>query len=542
MFLELVKKNIHMNRWKNQVSTQITLDEDFIVPDSMDDIAQVILVLGEVHVEPVKSQNEKTVIRGKLDFRVLYQKEEGGLQTLAGTIPFEENVNVPGLEEHDDLVVSWQMEDLSAQMIHSRKISVKAIVSLTVKAETFFDTEAATGLADDFDVPDMNGIQDAGRNSEERSVPQLELKRNRLEAAAIALRRRDTYRVKEEITLSGSKPAIDRILWTEMRLNGVNTRPLDDKIHLEGTLMVFVIYEGEGGPSMLQWTEETIPFSGDLEVTGVSEEMIPSITPRLVHSSVEEKPDYDGEMRELDVDAVIELDIRLYEEEPVELLSDLYATNREVELMTEEACFDRILTRNTGKCRAGGKLSLTGGARILQICHSAGTIKIDETEVLEEKGALAVDGVLEVQILYLTDEDAEPVRSTTELIPFHYEADAPGISGQSVWYLETGLDQLTAAMAGGDTVEVKAGITLELLVLQPVCRTVIRQAELTPLDTKKLQQMPGIAGYLVQQGDELWDIAKRFHTTIDSILTTNHLSGETIHPGDCLILVKEITR
>ena len=39
--LELVKKNIHMNRWKGNATSQITLDDDFIVPDTMDDVDQV---------------------------------------------------------------------------------------------------------------------------------------------------------------------------------------------------------------------------------------------------------------------------------------------------------------------------------------------------------------------------------------------------------------------------------------------------------------------------------------------------------------------
>ena len=93
--LELVKKNIHMNRWKTQVDTQVTLDDDFIVPDTMSDIAQVILDSGEVQLEPARVQSEKVTVRGKLDFHVLYRKEEGGLQTLGGLIPFEETVNVP---------------------------------------------------------------------------------------------------------------------------------------------------------------------------------------------------------------------------------------------------------------------------------------------------------------------------------------------------------------------------------------------------------------------------------------------------------------
>jgi LysM repeat protein len=540
MLLELVKQNIPMNRWKNQISTQVTLDDDFIVPDTLDDIEQVLLTSGEIQLEPVKTQKEKAVIRGKLDFHILYQKEEGGLQTLGGVIPFEENVNVPGLQEQDEVSVSWQLEDLSAAVINSRKLSIKALAVLQVKVESLFDTEAATGLAQDAGAGDR--AEDGGPASTDNSVPLIETRQSRMDAASIALRRKDTCRIKEELALSGSKPAIDRILWTEMRLSGAAARPMDGKVHLEGSLIVFVIYEGENGSSMVQWMEESIPFSTDVEAAGASEEMIPAVSIRLIHRAIEEKPDYDGEMRELDVDAVIELDIRLYEEKPVELLSDLYATNREVNLTTGEACFDRILTHNTGKCRVAGSIAMDTGHRILQICHSTGSVKIDDAAPVPEQDALSIDGVLEVQLLYLTDDDAAPVQSVTEMLPFHYDAQAQGITKDSIWYLETGLEQLTAAMTGGDSAEVKAVVTLELLVLQPVCQTVIRQAEVTPLDTKKVQKMPGIAGYLVQPGDELWDIAKRFHTTQDNVLMTNHLSSDQLHAGDVLILVKEITR
>lgn len=524
--LELVRQNIHMNRWKNQVNTQVTLDDDFIVPDTMNDIAQVILDAGEIQLEPVKTQSEKVVVRGKLDFHVLYRNDEGGLQTLGGLIPFEETINVPGLEEKDYVGVTWQLEDLDAGIINSRKLSIKAIVTLEVKVESLFDTEAAVSLG--------NSRSSGG------GEPQIETLTRKIDVAAIALKRKDTYRLKEELTLSGSKPAIDRILWSEMRLNNVTTRPLDGQVHLEGALMVFAIYEGEGENSMIQWVEESLPFSGEVEMQGAVEEMIPAISVRLIHKGIEEKPDYDGEMRELDVDAVIELDIRLYEEQELEVLSDLYATNRELTVETGEACFDTILTRNTGKCKLAEKITMGGSPRILQICHSTGSVKLDEVEAKEDM--LSMDGVLEVRILYLTDDDSQPVQSSTEMIPFHYEAEVPGIRTDSVWYLETGVEQLTAVMLGSDTVEVKAVILLDMLVLQPICQPVILRADTAPLDTKKIQQMPGIVGYIVQEGDSLWDIAKRFHTTVDNILTTNGLTSETIHPGDSLILVKEITR
>ena len=517
--LELEKQNLHRNRLKGQTGTQVTLDDDFIVPDTMSDVGEIILDCGSLQLEPVKVQRERVTVRGKLEFHVLYRKEEGGLQTLGGMIPFEETINVPELEEKDYVSVSPHLDDLNTEMIHSRKLGIKAIVTLEAKAESLYDTEAAV---------DVRGEDDEIH---------LQVRRERIPAAAIALRRKDTYRLKQDITLPGSKPVIERMLWTEMKLAGCQAKPLDGQIHLEGTLMVFALYEG-GESGMVQWVEESIPFSGEVEMQGAAADMIPIIGLKLIHRDLEERPDYDGEMRELSVDAVIELDVRLYEEQELELLQDLYATNREIVLDTGEAVFDQILTRNFGKCRVAEKVEMETDPRVLQICHSSGSVKLDGVEVRENE--LAVDGVLEVKLLYLTDEDARPVQAATRLVPFHYEAETPGITEDSIWYLEPGLEQLTAVMAGGGQAELRGVITLDLFVLQPETRQIILQAQVHPVDTEKMKAMPGIVGYLVQPGDSLWDVAKRFHTTEKSILEANELPGDAIKAGDCLILVKEI--
>lgn len=518
--MELIKKNIHMNRQKGSAVSQLTLDDDFIVPDTMDDVSQVLLDSGEVQIESSKAQGEKVLVKGKLVFRVLYRKAEGGLQALGGEVPFDETVNVPGLEEHDYTQVSWNLEDLSTSMINSRKLSIKAVVTLEVRVESLFDAEAAVEV--------------------ETDDTEVEVLKRNIDVAAIAVRRKDTYRIKEDIQLSGNRPNIENILWQEMKLRGTSCRPMDGKVHLDGDLMVFVIYAGEGEHTPVQWVEESIPFSGDVELLEAEEEMVPAINVRLLHRSIEMKPDYDGEMRELEVDAVLELDMKLYKEENMELLSDMYSTNRELVLDTGEACFDRLLTKNVCKCKVAEQVKIQKPERILQIIHSSGVVKLDEAEVKDD--GLHMDGVLEVSLLYLTDDDAEPVGASVEVVPFHCVAEADGIDEKSVYQLNLNLEQLTAVMLGGDSVEVKAMIAADLLVLQPVCEQVLTGVRTEPLDMKKLQEMPGIVGYIVQPGDSLWKIAKKFHTTVDNIMEINGLTDSNLKVGDKLVIVKEIAQ
>lgn len=140
--IELIRQNLHRSRYKSQASTQITLDDDFIVPDAMDDMEKIIVNSGDVILDSVRNQTERVMIRGKLAFQVLYRNPEGGLQTLAGSIAIEEPMNVPGLEEKDETGVSWELEDLSTEMINSRKLSVKAILTFRVRSEALMDGEA----------------------------------------------------------------------------------------------------------------------------------------------------------------------------------------------------------------------------------------------------------------------------------------------------------------------------------------------------------------------------------------------------------------
>ena len=516
--MELIKKNIHMNRQKGNAVSQITLDDDFIIPDAMEDVSQVLLDNGEIQIESTRAQGDKVLIRGKLLFRVLYRKAGGGLQALGGEAPFDEVINVPDLEERDYIQSLWVLEDLNASMINSRKLSIKAVVTLEVRVESLSDAEAAVDIETDEAKTEV-------------------LKRN-IDVAAIAVRRKDTYRIKETIQISGNKPNVESILWTDMRLRGVSCRPMDGAVHIDGELMVFLIYAAEGEHTPVQWIEESVPFSGEVELSESTEDMIPAVGVRILHRGIEIKPDYDGEMREFDLDAVLDLDIKLYREENIELLSDLYATDRELVLDTTEAGFDKLLTRNICKCKVNEQLKLQKPERILQICHSNGTVKLDEAEAGED--GLHIEGVLEVSLLYLTDDDTEPVGASTEVIPFHFVAEADGINPESVWQLNMGVDQMTAVMLGGDSVEVKAVISADLLVLQPIREQVVAGVRAEPLDMKKLQEMPGIVGYVVQPGDSLWKIARRFHTTVDNVKEINGLTGDETAVGEKLVLIKEV--
>ena len=110
----------------------------------------------------------------------------------------------------------------------------------------------------------------------------------------------------------------------------------------------------------------------------------------------------------------------------------------------------------------------------------------------------------------------------------------------SSYEVRPSLDQLSVIMLDSDEIEVKAVMNLNTIVFDRITESIITDLEVADLDIEKLQSMPGIIGYVVKKDDSLWNIAKRYYTTVDSIMEINDLDDDSIKEGDKLIIMKKV--
>ena len=173
----------------------------------------------------------------------------------------------------------------------------------------------------------------------------------------------------------------------------------------------------------------------------------------------------------------------------------------------------------------------------MQLCHSSGKVKVDKTRITD-KGIVA-EGIVALKILYIIGNDEMPFYSMDAMLPFTHLIEAEEIGKDCTYLLQADLEQLSTAMADGDEIEVKAAVGLNVLVFRQWEEQLIESVEEQPLDRKKLESMPGIMVYIVKAGDTLWDIAKKFYTTVDEISGVNSLTEKEVKPGQSLILVRQ---
>lgn len=522
--MELIKKNIHMDRVRCRAASQVTLEEDMNIPDSKPDVSNLIYDKGQVQIEEVKPTEDHVSVRGRLFFHILYQSREEGQQIVCveGKIPFEEQLYMEGVRSTDSVDVTWQLEDLSIGIINSRKLSIQALMTLKAAVEELYDEEMPVDLYRD--------------DAADTGAP-LEYRKKMLDIAQIAIQKNDIFRVKEEIPLPQNYPNIFSILWQSISLADVELRPLEEKLSIQGEIHVFVLYEGEGEEQPVRAFETAVPFGGTLECHGCREDMIADITYDIGNQELEIRPDFDGEERMLGLELVLDINMKMYEEDKVDMMTDIYGVTKEVNAVTRDTVLKRLLMKIGGKSKINDRLRVkSSDDRILQLLHSEGRVQTDNVEITGE--GISLTGTVEVQVLYVTGDDSSPYNCVKGAIPFTYTMEVPGINPGDSCRLHTELEQLQIVMLDSEELDVKGVLSFSATVFQNLPVTLITDIEVTDLDIAKLNDLPGMVVYVVKPEDNLWNIGKKYYVPVEQIREVNDLTSDELKVGEKLLIVK----
>lgn len=515
--MELRTNLIHRNYHKCEAKNQITIGDDYSVPDGKPDIAAILQKRADVEIEEVHIEKGKIKIRGTLRLWVLYLAERSSqsMACLNAEFPFDEILYMEGASNGDHLKLDWKIDDLRVTIIHPGKLSVRALVTL------HGNITAAEGYA----VAEALGEQ-----------PDVYLKTDAFEMAEPVFDRKESFRIRDEVNLPANKPNVQELLWKDLQLRGLDLRLQDGRISLKGEVLLFLVYEAEDEAGSIQWLEQSVPFQGNLDVSGVTPEMFGMISHEIAHQSVEVKPDYDGEMRMFQLEMLLDVCLNLYEEQSCRVLRDVYSTKEELVPQTEQITYERLRMCNQAKCRISAQESVDEDQKILQILGHQANLQDQRCKAVEQ--GILCEGNLEIQVLYVTGDDRQPFGSMGFLVPYSQLIEIPEMQKEDSWKVHETLEQVFLTMPDSGRIEVRGTITFHACVMQQCQITNMTGIEAKPYDLESYKNAPGMTIHFVQPQETLWSIAKENRTTVEELKKLNDLTVEEVTPGQKLLLLK----
>lgn len=503
--MRLRTENIHEYRLKCNAVAQITLDDDFNVSDTKDDIELIVKEWGNVQTDGIKINKDKATVDGELKFALLYigassDSEKMKPVKMTGKMNFSENVNLSCDCTGDYVTCQASIEDLSIKAINSRKISVKAIVTLKLICENIQDIQMITG-------------------AEETDGTDIQMLKKELEFVQLAVNQRDNFRIRENVSLPAGKPEIQEIIWDDVDVRNLNTRLADDGLWLTGELDIFVMYIGNGETGNVQWYETTAAFDGKLDISGCNADMIPYVNFQIIGKTIEERSDMDGENREVAVEVVLDMDVKAYEEQKKDIIADIYSPSYDMEIESSDTQLRCLVVRNNISSRVSGSLQLENYADLMQICNCTATVQLDD--ITYSAGELLAEGIVSANVFYITSSDSQPLGSVHTVIPFVSKVKLDGVSPDALEYnIKPSVQQLSATINSAGVIEVKASVSLDVICFKSFEYCGIKSAYIAD-EKPDLSQMPSMTGYIADGTKTLWEVAKMYHTTAEAVKAGN---------------------
>ncbi len=520
MSLNLREQKMDLLKPKGNHNLQKTFDEDVNVPDIKPDIDKILQTNAQVFILKEEILQDKVCVSGELKANVLFipLNDKKPIHSMDLVVPFEEFVNTDGLSGKDIIRVMSNIEDIQVNMLNSRKLNLKAIVQFKIdiheKKEVYLTSDV-----------------EAGSDVEKKVSPVV--------VCQLKESKKDSYKIKDEVVIPAGKPNIMEILWHDTTIQNKEIKLVEGKVNIKGTLHIATLYMSDSAESHIEFIENDITFNGLLDSPTSKENMIHDIQFKIADEKMSIRPDVDGEERVLAVEVDTKVDIKIYDEAQTNVLSDVYCLEKDLVVKREAVPFQKLLCKNQSQTNIKESIFMDNVLNeILQIYYTSGTCGIESLEILEDR--VNVEGVLYCKVMFVAADDRMPINVFETPIPFEHHIDLKGIHPQSVMSITPNIHYIGCTMIGEKEIELKCTIQMNALVFEESSVDIITSIDEKPLDMKAFQKIPGIVGYIVKEKETLWDIAKKYRTTVKSLKKNNSLEEDRVGKGDKLIIVKEL--
>lgn len=507
MELELIKTC--MDAFDVGAEVVLTQEEtaETIVPDYCPDIARIIDTEGKVFLHRRELRDGKAELSGTVHVTVLYTPDgESGIRTLEFAIPFSAASEGRGLGECVSLCAQTETEFLETRMSNPRKVFTrcKLVSRLTGyrKAPLCYTpgVEAEPALC----------IQKLQETQKTQIVTQISEK---------------DFTFSEEWRFANGKEGAAEILSCGADAMVQESKILGSKLILKGVFRVRALYRTAEGSCGFSAGE--LPFSQIMEVEGAAEDA--AVEAQLQFTGMDFQMDSSSEDgRELAVTLYLHATALLRQEVTLTLLSDLYSTCYDV---TYEAGPLQLCeyTEPVKRRQMVREVLETGAVAetLLSLRVNCGSVTAEHSA----DGAMFRSGVT-VRALYL-DEGGVPLIAERCI----------DVSCQADW-MEDGRISASCCCPeepqgsiGERGIEVRFPVEFQAQGCRRRERMCIQQVRMPTEQRKDLSKMPSLVLRSLGKGENLWDLAKRYSTTIPAILSANELESESQLPREKLLLI-----
>mgnify|MGYP002580502801 FL=1 len=505
MEITLERQNILTENTLSEEVLEQAIDNEIMLPDFCGSMGRILKCSARGKIISKRIVNSVLNIDGNVFLTVFYIDENGCLKTFDQTLSFYRELN---LKKDADItpLVKCKIEHISCRMLNPRKIEVHGSLSISIKLIESSSRQCIKSAKND----------DIQLRVENRSI-------------TVPLGCTEKYMaVNDEIELPADSKPVTCLLRNCGRIEYTDCKSIAGKVIVKGELSVTVCYMTDEKLKVNE-LDTTIPFTQIIDIQNADEDCFARADCEITALDIRCKTGFDGEVQSFTVSAGINTRVKIFKNKDVDFAVDAYSVKNTIKTKCERICLNRNLA--DVKEDFSEEYTLDFGTELTGILDIFGQAAVTDVKTAGDR--VTVNGTVQMCII-ACDADGS-VNCFDKTVDFSRAV----MTGQ-----ENGCISLSPAVdiksfgysLNGSSADVKVNMVLTGSLED--CFDVNALSEISVSEENALSgtRLPALTVYYCYDDERLFDIARRYHTTVDAVKKANGTDGDTVLKGSVILI------
>ncbi len=473
--------------------------EGTAVIDRSKNIKRILKTSGRAAVTSKTVSDRTITIEGTITFCIIYIDSNNIFSSHEHTMPFSKTVDADISLSGAEITAGITDEKYSSTLCSDGTVmlSGKVCVKICASEKSSFDI-----------MCDITGKD-------------IELLCGKAEATVPMGRGEKNLIIDEEISIGNGQPSVGSIIRCNATATVDESKIISGKVMVKGAVRVYVLYMPEEG-TRPQSFEDSFLFSQLVDVEGVTDECKCEGRAEILFFDISPKADDQDEIRSFSVAAKLGVSVKAYCDNDIPVVLDAYSTKGDCDFASNSFSFKKIKETVCDKFIAKKDMEFTDGA-IGSVIDMWCEVKSSVCKC--DKESLRLAGTILINLLAF-DCDGEPECYERPVdFEYTYKTDNPFSFPEAVYSLTVPHSSYTIIGANTISVAVEPQICATLYDSnQYTLVTDVTESEKKDEESRK----SCIVLYFAEKGEKVWDIARRYNSSVREIKELNAVSEDVL--------------
>ena len=507
MDIETLKENLCVNQIIGKAKENIVAEGDVIIPDIKPDILSTINTSGTICIYKKEVLEGKIRIDGGVQVYIMYlaDDENSNVRGINTVIDFTKVIDMEKVSPSMNLETDIKLKDIECKILNGRKVNIKVNIDASVNVYSNEDIEFIR------EIENRNDIQVLNKPTNIDSL---------LGSGNTKVYAKDTIGIESTDNLA-------EVMKTNINIINREVKTSYNKILAKADMLVNIVYlTDDNRINEVKWQ---IPVMGFIDMQNISDDNLCNTSYEIKNILI--KPNNVDE-HSIYVEVELEISCNVYEKRELDIIQDLYSPSECLNINKKNITVMQDKRNVKDKCVIKEKMVIPE-LHNTKICNSEISPKIVKQSIYNDR--IMYECELEVKFIYFSSI-TNRVDLKVQTIPFNVNLDCQGVSQNSNLNTKIEIVAQDFIIMPDESIETNIGLEISVDVSKMMEVRVIDNVEVAEDNDENIYS---IVVYFVKPGDTLWNIAKRFKSTIKAISSVNGIEDENkINVGQQLFIPK----